>query len=65
MTKFKVGDKVQVLDNSGGSKNPIGSKGIISLVCEKSNDCRVVVEGVTDNNLVNWHQVCELELVTE
>jgi hypothetical protein len=63
MVEFKVGDKVKILSNKGGSKNPVGSEGVITLVCQEDSDCRVLVEGVTDNNMVNWHHFRELELI--
>lgn len=63
MQTFKVGDKVKVLSNEGASKNPVGSTGVVTLVCERDQDCRVLVEGVTDDNIVNWHHFRELKLV--
>ena len=62
MQTFEVGDKVKVLSNGSGSKNPVGSIGVVTLVCEEDQECRVLVEGVTDNNIVNWHRFDELEL---
>ncbi len=63
MVEFKVGDKVKILSNEGGSKNPVGSEGVVTLTCPEDNDCRVLVEGVTDNDMVNWHHFKELELI--
>lgn len=63
MQTFKAGDKVKVLSNKGGSKNPVNSTGVVTLVCEEDLDCRVLVEGVTDDNLENWHHFTELMLV--
>ena len=62
MANFKVGDRVKVLSNACGSENPVGSVGIITLTDEYT-DCRVVVKGCTDDNLVNWHHHSELELL--
>ena len=61
MVEFKVGDKVELVSNKGGSNNPIGSIGVITEVTP--DDCRVMVEGVTDNNMVNWQYFTDLKLV--
>lgn len=61
MTKFKVGDKVEVLEQ-GSSNNPKGSIGIITEVRDQ-NSMRVKVEDFTDDDLVNWHSSDQLQLV--
>ncbi len=63
MQTFVVGDRVKVLSNESWSKNPVGSIGVVTFVCERDQDCRVVVEGVTDDNFVNWHTFGELQLL--
>ena len=57
--KFKVGDKVRVVENRSGSVNPVGSIGIIVSL----NDCNysVKVEGVKGSG--NAHVEWDLELV--
>jgi len=59
--KFKVGDKVKVIENRSGSCNPVGSVGIIT----KLNDCNytVKVNGVIGAG--NAHVEGDLELVKE
>jgi ribosomal protein L24 len=61
MQTFVVGDRVKVLSNENGSSNPVGSTGVVTQI--GNEDCRVVVEGVTDDNLVNWHTFGELQLL--
>ena len=63
MEKFKVGDKVRIVGIVGGTDNPLGSVGIISYINEEDEDCRVIVKGYTDDNLVNWSPWVEIELV--
>jgi hypothetical protein len=61
MTNFKVGDRVIVL-RQGSSYNPEGSEGVITEV-QDQNCMRVKVEGFTDDNLVNWQNAKELQLL--
>lgn len=65
MAKFTAGDKVKVLSNEGGSVNQVGSVGIITEVCEQDSDCRVLVKGQSDSNMVNWHHFDDLQLVLQ
>lgn len=58
MSKFKVGDKVRILDNSTGGNHPIGSIGSVIDVYRGCND--VCIQGI------DWNYVDEsLELVKE
>ena len=65
MAKFKVGDRVKIIDIGGGTNNPLGSVGIISYIDEYNTDCRVIVPGFTDDNLINWSSFVNLKLVEE
>jgi hypothetical protein len=62
MGKFKVGDRVRIIGNTNGSSNPIRSIGRISE-SRTSGGYRVVVKGITDDNLVNWSTFDEIEFV--
>ena len=60
MTKFKVGDKVKIVENSSESANNVGEIGVVTYVDEI--DCFVeVVKGRTGC----YHVFSDLELVTE
>ena len=60
MTKFKVGDKVKIVENSSESANNVGEIGVVTYVDEI--DCFVeVVKGRTGC----FHVFSDLELVTE
>ena len=60
MTKFKVGDKVKIVENSSESANAVGEIGVVTYVDEI--DCFVeVVKGRTGC----YHVFSDLELVTE
>ena len=64
MAEFKVGDRVEIVSNASNSKNPIGRVGVITFI-DRDGDIRVMVEGYTDNNMVNWQIPSELELVQD
>ncbi len=60
MTKFKVGDKVKIVENLSGSSNKVGEIGVITYADESS--CFVeVAMGRVDC----YHVYSDLELVTE
>ena len=60
MTKFKVGDKVKIVENSSESANNVGEIGVITII--GYDDCFVeVVKGRTGC----YHVFSDLELVTE
>ena len=60
MTKFKVGDKVKIVENSSGSVNAVGEIGVITHKDEVT--CFVeVVKGRSGC----YHFFSDLELVTE
>ena len=60
MTKFKVGDKVKIVENSSGSANKAGEIGVVTYVDEIT--CLVeVVKGRKGC----YHVFSDLELVTE
>jgi len=59
--KFKVGSTVKVIKNASLSANPVGSIGIISEL--RSNGCRVIVKGFTDDNTVNNTRLEDIELI--
>ena len=59
MTKFKVGDKVKIVENSSESANNVGEIGVVTFVEE--SDCLVeVVKGRKGC----YHVFSDLELVT-
>ena len=60
--KFKVGDKVKIVENKSGSTNKVGDIGIITKIWQKG-DCKVTVAGRDD--CANWHTESDLELYTE
>ena len=60
MTKFKVGDKVKIVENSSESANNVGEIGVITTMCYA--DCFVeVVMG----RVGCYHVFSDLELVEE
>ena len=60
MTKFKVGDKVKIVENSSESANNVGEIGVITIM--GYSDCFVeVVKG----RVGCFHVFSDLELVTE
>ena len=60
MTKFKVGDKVKIVENSSESANNVGEIGVITII--GYSDCFVeVVKG----RVGCFHVFSDLELVTE
>ena len=60
MTKFKVGDKVKIVENSSESANNVGEIGVVTFVEE--SDCLVeVVKGRKGC----YHVFSDLELVEE
>ena len=60
MNKFKVGDKVKIVENSSGSANKVGEIGVIT--CVDGSSCFVeVVKG----RVWCYHLFGELELVIE
>ena len=60
MTKFKIGDKVKIVENSTGSVNKVGEIGVVTSAGE--SDCFVeVVKGRKGC----YHVFSDLELVTE
>ena len=60
MTKFKVGDKVKIVENSSESANNVGEIGVITIM--GYSDCFVeVVMG----RVGCFHAFSDLELVTE
>ena len=60
MTKFKVGDKVKIVENSSESANNVGEIGVITII--GYSDCFVeVVMG----RVGCFHVFSDLELVTE
>ena len=60
MTKFKVGDKVKIVENLSYSDNVVGEIGVITYV-DESNCFVEVVKG----RLGCYHVFSDLELVTE
>ena len=60
MTKFKVGDKVKIVENSSESANNVGEIGVIT--CVDGISCFVeLVKG----RVWCYHALSDLELVTE
>ena len=60
MTKFKVGDKVKIVENSSSSANAVGEIGVIT--CVDGISCFVeLVKG----RVWCYHVLSDLELVTE
>ena len=60
MTKFKVGDKVKIVENSSESANNVGEIGVITII--GYDDCFVEVE---IGRVGCYHVFSDLELVTE
>ena len=60
MTKFKVGDKVKIVENSSESANNVGEIGVITIMCY--SDCFVEV---AMGRVGCFHVFSDLELVTE
>lgn len=60
MTKFKIGDKVKIVENSSESANNVGEIGVITYV--GYSDCFVEV---TMGRVACFHVFSDLELVTE
>ena len=58
--KFKIGDKVRLIDNDLGSVNKVGDVGAI---VEVNKEYRVQVKGRYDR--YNWSKETDLELVEE
>jgi hypothetical protein len=61
MTKFKIGDTVEIVSCVDGSRNPLGSIGVITEV--GTYDCRVKVDGVED--LSNWSLFESIKITNE
>ena len=63
--KFKVGDKVKIVENRSSSTNEVGDIGIITKIWDTNNagDCKVIV--AHRENCANWHKQSDLELYTE
>lgn len=64
--KFKIGDKVQIIENDNGSVNHIGDIGFIKYVeydDETELHYSVLVNGREDSG--NWHTEYELKLVDD
>ena len=59
MTKFKVGDKVKIVENSTGSASKVGEIGVVTSV-DESNCIVEVVKGRKGC----YHVFSDLELVT-
>ena len=59
MTKFKVGDKVKIVENSSSSANRVGEIGVVTSV-DESNCLVEVVKGRKGC----YHVFSDLELVT-
>ena len=61
-TKFKVGDKVKIVENRSSSTNEVGDIGIITKIWGTNNagDCKVIV--AHRENCANWHKQSDLEL---
>jgi hypothetical protein len=62
MKKFKVGSTVRIIKNESGSINPIGSIGIISVLHSIGRGCRVIVNGISDDNTCNNTRFDDIEL---
>ena len=60
--KFKLGDKVKVVDNKTGSCNKVGDIGVV-IDAQWGNHARVMVDG--RDNVGNLHYISDLELVAE
>ena len=60
MTKFKVGDKVKIVENSSESANNVGEIGVITIIGYA--DCFVEV---AMGRVGCFHALSDLELVTE
>ena len=60
MTKFKVGDKVKIVENSSESANNVGEIGVITI--KGYSDCFVEV---AMGRVGCYHVFSDLELVTE
>ena len=60
MTKFKVGDKVKIVENSSESANNVGEIGVITIM--GYSDCFVEV---AMGRVGCFHVFSDLELVTE
>ena len=60
MTKFKVGDKVKIVENSSKSANNVGEIGVVTFVDES----KCIVE-VVKGRKGCYHVFSDLELVTE
>ena len=63
--KFKIGDKVKVLDNSNGSSNKIGSIGTVIEVIEISDSSICYKVDCKNGRIGNYHAPEELELYVE
>lgn len=71
--KFKVGDKVKLINNRCMSANSIGDEGVITEIKEGEGEVyieppmRVLVEGKEEYNddKINWSWESDLELIKE
>ena len=61
-TKFKIGDKVKIVENKSDSTNKIGDIGIITKIWRK---CEYKVTVAHREDSANWHKESDLELYTE
>ena len=64
MGNIKVGSKVKLISNESGSVNGIGSVGVVSEdVYNDGRVFRVIVSGISEDNVANRSSVDNLELV--
>ena len=58
--KFKVGDRVKIISNEGGSRHPVGTVGFVT---EVDIDCTCLVNlTLTEEGGNNWSAIHEIEL---
>lgn len=64
MGNIKVGSKVKLISNESGSVNGTGSVGVVSEdVYNDGRVFRVIVSGISEDNVANRSSVDNLELV--
>lgn len=61
--KFKVGDKVKIIENKSSSYNKVGDIGIITNKAVNNISYKVTV--AHRENSTNWHKESDLELYEE
>lgn len=60
--KFKIGDRVRIIENSNSSCNEVGSEGTITNFNTSNTKCRIFGD-IAKRDIGNWSYIEEIELI--